>query len=357
MLSIDALRGLDMFFITGLGATLQTFGLWTETEWGVQLARQMSHIKGPGLHLLDCVFPVFLFLAGVSWPFSCAAAEARGMTRLQIVRKILVRVFMLALLGYLHVRILSFDWKHLYSWPVIMRIGLAWGFAALMYLFVSLRGRIVLSVAILAGYWAVMRYVPAPGAPEGVNPLIDRAWSIAWWIDTNYLTLLHRPEGGFAVIPMLSHAMIGTFVGSFMRRTDITDARRTLLMFAGTAGLFAAGFALLPICPCVKGDWSPSFAFITCGIGLAFLTAFHWLIDVKGWKRWAFPFIVVGMNSITIYMLVVIVDFRDVSRFFLGGLASLGSPGFSKMLISLGSTVAVWLVMWFLYCKKVFLKV
>lgn len=103
-MSIDALRGFDMLFITGLGAALSAFGLWTETEWGVQLARQMSHVKGPGLHVLDCVFPVFLFLAGVSWPFSCAAAEARGRTRAQLVRKILVRVLMLALLGYVHVR-------------------------------------------------------------------------------------------------------------------------------------------------------------------------------------------------------------------------------------------------------------
>lgn len=357
LLSIDALRGLDMLFISGLGGLLSAFGIWTGTEWGAGLAEQMTHVKGIGLRLYDCIFPIFLFLAGVSWPFSRAAAEARGRTRAQLVRKVLVRVLMLVVLGLVYDKILSFRWDTQRTWPVISRIGLAWGFAAITYLFFSLRTRIAVAVAIFVGYWALLRYVPAPGAPAGVNPLFDYEWNIAWWIDVNYLTILRRHEGGGAMIPMLAHAMLGVFAGSFLMRKDISDARRTLLLFAGAAGLLVVGIVLLPICPCMKSTWTPTYALITTGIGLAFLAAFHWIIDIKGWKKWAFPCIVVGMNSITIYMLWRIVRFSLISQFFLEGIASMGSPEFSKMVIRAGSLVLVWLVMFFLYRKKVFLRV
>ena len=119
----------------------------------------------------------------------------------------------------------------------------------------------------------------------------------------------------------------------------------------------AAGLALSFVFPVNKKLWSPSFVLVVGGISFVLFSLFYWVIDVRGWRKWAFFFTVIGMNAITIYVLQWFVDFRRISRFFLGGVASLLPQAWGDFVLACGYVAACWLVLLFLYRKKVFLKV
>ena len=209
--SLDVLRGFDMFFIflpDPVPCIVFTFCAMMGWEHSA-FAAQFDHCAWNGLRFYDCIFPLFLFISGVTFPFSYAKQIERGMTRTQSVRKVLVRAFLLFLLGSMlwttidgavEKNLLSFEWSTFRVWSVIGRIGLAWGAAALLYMFFGRRARIGIAAAILVGMWMLMRFAVAPGAPEGVNPMVDRQWLWANWVDVNFLTTAHRGEGGVSTV-------------------------------------------------------------------------------------------------------------------------------------------------------------
>ena len=373
--SLDVLRGFDMFFIflpDPVPCIVITFLAMFGLEHSA-FAQQFDHCQWNGLRFYDCIFPLFLFISGVTFPFSLASQRARGFGTGRIVGRILRRAAMLFLLGAmlwtvidgtLEKNVLSFEWEHFRVWSVIGRIGLAWGAAALLYVFLGRRSRIGVAVAILLGMWVVMRFVTAPGAPVGVNPLMleSREWLLCRWIDTNFLTTAHRSEGGFVTITMVVTAMLGMFAGEVLagQSSQLRKAKTLVLMALGlvAAGLVMA-FAFGPYSlPVNKPVWTSSFVLVVGGISTGLLALFYWIVDIRGWRRWGFFFKVIGMNAITVYILVrTVFNWQFESQYFFGGIASLLPPTVGDFVTQAGMIAIVWLFLLWLYRRQIFIRV
>ena len=362
LLSLDALRGFNMFFITGGDSFLWALSWLVSGRTDAWLATQMKHVPWQGLHFYDTIFPLFLFITGVTFPFSTAKRRERGDSDGAIARNVIRRTLVLVACGLVFSQIQNCDWEHFRVWSVIGRIGLVWGIAALLTLFLRLRTCIIVSAAILVGWWLLLRFVPAPGAPAGINPLLDPQYCIDRWVDANFLTTAHRGEGGLATIAMIPTAFFGIWAGMYLKRTgeDHAGSRKTLRMLCAAAALALAGWLWsLPTwgCPIIKNCWSGSFALVTGGISLALLAAFHWLIDVRGWAGWSFYFRVIGVNAIAIYMGQKFIPFKDIGKFFLGALPQLfENPAWASWIGTCGRLAAAWALLYFLYRKRIFIK-
>ena len=372
LLSLDALRGFDMLFIMGLA----TFIAHLCAAFGAGdcwLAQQMRHVEWHGFAQHDTIFPLFLFIAGVAFPFSYAKMREKGWTTARISGKLVYRGLMLVLLGMTYNGLLTKGFGEVRWASVLGRIGLGWMFAAFLYMAFACRTRIAIAAGILVGYWAVMRFVAVPGAPAGADPW-SVEWNLAAYVDRLLLPNAKGgdPEGILSTIPAVVTAMLGMFTGEFVGghagTRDPTDAGRTggspvhgggkvVMMLAAAAVMLAVGLVWSNWMPINKKLWTSTFVLVAGAYSLALFAAFYWIVDVKMWRSWTFPLRVVGMNAITIYLLQRIVDFDAISRFFLGGVVGLLPQESGAALISMGHLAICWLVLCFLYQKKVFLKV
>jgi len=356
--SLDVLRGFDMFFIflpdpapCVCAVALAAFGFGHSA-----LAEQFDHVAGAGLHFYDLIFPLFLFISGVTWPFSCASQLAKGAGKAAIALKILRRAVLLFVLGAMvqtkidgvqEYGFLAGNWEYFRVWSVIGRIGIAWGATALLTLFFGVRARAAIISAILLAMWYLTRF--------------HCDWIDA--VDINYLTTAHRPEGGFLTINMIPTAMLGIFAGEILHAADRTMTRKAKELAFCAAGLVALGCACAFLCgswsiPVHKGHWSTSFVLVAGGISFALLALFYWMVDIKGWKRWGFFFKVIGMNAITIYVLVrTILPYEFEKAYFFGGVSKLLPPAVAELVEQVGLIALGWSLLYYLYKKNVFLRV
>jgi predicted acyltransferase len=165
------------------------------------------------------------------------------------------------------------------------------------------------------------------------------------------------PDGLLCKLTGLVTAMLGTFAGELLRRTDLSGNRKTLILLgAGVVSLLVC-LVWMPWCPVNKKIWTPTFVLAAGSYSFIALAVFYWIIDVRGWRRWSFFFQVIGMNAITIYVIRRVVPLRPIGEFFLKGVASRGDAAWSSLVLSMGEVAVGWLILWFLYRKKVFLKV
>ena len=160
-----------------------------------------------------------------------------------------------------------------------------------------------------------------------------------------------------STIPAVATAMLGMFTGEFARTKEGAGGRKTIAMLAVAAAMLVAGLVWSNWMPINKKLWTSTFVLVAGAYSLALFAAFYWIVDVKMWRVWTFPLRVVGMNAITIYMLQRIVGFKNVTKFFLGGLANVVPDAFGPVVMATGYLVLCWLVLWFLYRKGTFLKV
>lgn len=366
--SIDALRGFDMSFIMGgeelVVAIAALFGI--PEFWKV-----FGHVPWHGLQFMDCIFPTFLFIAGISFPFSAAKSRERGMNDWQIARKCFVRFFILALLGLQHdANFLSFNFEHMRAWSVLGRIGFAWMMASFIFLLFKTKVRVVIAAVILIAVTLVTRFVIAPDAPAGADPFSAEG-NIGCWLDRT-LTGGHLfrdawswknglqifdPEGFAGHIPAIVTAMLGMFAGEIVRKAEWSLNRKTGILAVMGAGLLALGYAWSFVFPINKALWSPSFVLVVGGISSLAFSLFFWIIDVKGKVAWSFPFRVIGMNSILIYMLQVIVPMEQVNKTLFGGFASLMPNLYGEAFLWATYMLVCWYILYVCYRKQLFLKV
>ena len=359
LLSLDALRGFDMLFIMGLAAVVTGLCGVLGFGKGCWLVQQMAHAQWHGFTQHDTIFPLFLFIAGISFPYSLAKQRARGWGAARICRKIVWRALALVLLGMVYNGLFSLGFGQVRWASVLGRIGIAWMCAAFLFLAVPWRGRVAIAVALLVGYWALMRHVPVPGAPVGADPW-SAEWNLSAYIDRLLLPNAKGgdPEGILSTLPAVVTAMLGMFTGEFVRAQGrLGGGAKTALMLLAAAAMLVTGVLWANWMPLNKKLWTLTFTLVAGGCSLGLFAAFYWIVDVKMWRRWTFFLRVVGMNAITIYLLQRIVSFDGVSRFFLGGVAKLLPDAGAQTLIAVGHMALCWLLLWFLYRKDVFLKV
>ena len=374
LMSLDAFRGFDMFWIMGgeafVYAVTVLLGL---PEFG----KSFGHVAWDGLQFMDTVFPTFLFMAGASFPFSAAKSLERGMTRGQIARRALRRGITLILLGFVYQGFLSKLNFSVFRIPSVLGyIGFGWMVAAWIYLYVkNVKARLGIAIGTLAAVTLVFGLVPAPDAatitiPENMawakelgRGIFTPAGHLGCWLDrtligNHILNPLFDNEGFGGLFCTIVTAMLGMFAGEIVRvgGTNATGRKAVNLLICAAVCL-ASGLALSLFYPIVKNLWSPSFVLVVGSYSFAMFALFYWIIDVKGWSKWCFFFQVIGMNSITIYMAQRFVGFKTVSAFFLGGVAGLMPDLWGQLVLKLGYIAVCWLFLYFLYRKNVFLKV
>ena len=369
--SLDALRGFDMLFIMGFAALVVK--LCVALGWGAQcgLARQMTHPPWIGLTHHDTIFPLFLFIAGVSFPFSLAKQRANGRTTAQIVWRVLKRMAALVLLGMVYER--YFQGEPFRFGSVLGRIGMAWALAAGLYLACGVRTRIAVAVALVIGYWALNLFVPAPDA--GAAGVFEPQGNIVCWVDRQVLAPLGRIFPGTAELPfdnqsLLSNlmavvtAMLGTFAGAFVRDTRgrLSGDRQTLLLVLAAIALEALGLLVAFGCgawsfPISKPLWSPSFTLIVGGYSVLMFAIFYWLIDVKGWWRRTLFFRVIGLNAIAIYLAQPILNMANVNRLLFGRFAGWFPAAWTDPVLAATYVLLCWLFLFGLHRKGLYFKV
>ncbi len=362
--SLDALRGFDMLFIMGLAGLIYSICCLFPGGSEFWLARQMEHVPWHGLAHHDTIFPLFLFIAGMTFPFSLAKKREKGVSNGKIWLSVIRRGLVLVFLGLVYQNFFQFHFKDLRFPSVLGRIGLAWMFAAMIWLAVKNNTwRAVIAAALLIGYW-VLHMFPAPDAPAGAD-LFSKEGALSIWIDRMVMPghLLQKgvydPEGIAGTFPAAVTAMLGMFTGQFVRLPEekVSGGKKTLCLLGAAAVCLVLGLLWSKVFPINKALWSSSFVLVVAAYSLAMFALFYWLIDVKGWRRWTTFFKVVGMNSITIYMAQRIINFDGIRNFFFGGLAGLVPEPVGNVILAAAYIAVCWLFLYFLYKKNIFLKV
>jgi len=356
--SIDALRGFDMLWITGGEEIIHNLYKLFPYPLMKGLHLQFEHVPWQGFHFEDLIFPLFLFIVGVVLPFSVTRRLEAGANRAQIYWHLARRLVLLFLLGLVVNGLLNFRFHELRIPGVLQRIAVCYFVAALVMMNASVRGQAAVAGGLLVVYWLVMRLVPVPGIGAGV---FTPSGNLSAFIDQQ---LVPRPfccyifgdnEGILSTIPAVSTCLMGALAGHWLR-TNRPPARKALgLALAGVASLLL-GLVWGHWFPIIKNIWTSSYVLIAGGWSLLLLALFYWIIDVRGYRRWAFFFTVIGLNPITIYVLRSQFDFGTITHIFVRGFIDYFGP-YKPFFFDLGTLAVGWLFLWFLYRHKIFLKV
>lgn len=360
LVSIDSLRGFDMLLISGGGTFLVLLENKTGMPWVDWLGRQLQHPPWNGFSFYDFIFPLFLFIAGVSLPYSLNKGLESGLSKNELYKKAFWRMLILIILGVLDknhpVKFFEPDQIRLAS--VLGRIGIAGFITTLLYLNFTLFGRIAWVVGILLAYYAALFLIPVPGFGAGD---LSIEGNLVGWFDRNFLPgrllqKIYDENGLLTQLPALCLTMLGAMGGDVLRNNDRENKKIQILILAGIIGIGLGLFWSLHF-PINKHLWSSSFILLTGGMAFLFLSVFYWIIDVMKYQKWAFFFQVIGMNSLTIYLVYHFIDFSQTSHIMFSGLYAPVPDQFHKALEALGALVLVWLLMYFLYRKKIFIKI
>ena len=324
--SVDALRGLNMFWIMGFDGAMVALAHVSDGKGplvhaaGGFLGTQFEHVAWEGLRFYDLIFPLFVFLTGVSIVLSLPRlVEREGKAKAHL--RVLRRSILLYAMGLIAYGGISEHWADIRLLGVLQRISLCYLFTSLMFLNFNLRGLIAAVVALLIGYWALMTFVPVPGIGAG-SYAADA--NLANWIDHNYLPgrlwdVTRDPEGMLSTLPAVGTCLFGVFAGLLLRDSRVSERQKTLWLLGAGCILLVAGYLWALQFPVIKAIWTSSFVLVTAGYCTILLALMHQIVDVWEWRRWATVFIWVGANALALYFLNDIVNFWSVAERFVGG--------------------------------------
>jgi len=340
----------------------------------------LKHAKWNGWTPADLIFPSFLFLVGVSLVFSFCARLRGGESRPQIFAHVVKRSLILIAIG-LVVNVSPIIGVDLHAWRfegVLQRIALCYLAAAILVLWTSRRAQLVAIVACLIGYWVILRFVPVPGlgVPGQDFPFMDPDRNLVAWLDrTLFPGRLYNgtrdPEGIISNIPALATTLMGVMTGYWLRSEKKPPAKVAVMLVFGTVSL-TAGLVWSHWFPINKNLWTSSFVLLTAGFALMFLALLYWILEIKQWRKlWTIPLLVFGMNAIVGFVADALV-WGPGYTFKLTGengaavtwheaaqarLISWASPANASLLYSVGAVLFCWTLMWFLWRKRIFVKI
>lgn len=358
--SLDALRGFDMFWIIGAEEIFHGLAKATESPFWASVSNQFTHPPWNGFHIYDLIFPLFLFLAGVSTPYSVGRELEKGKSRKQLMFRVIKRGLLLVLLGIIYNNGLQLrPISDIRFSSVLGRIGIAYLLANIIYLYAKERTQLIWFAGLLIGYWLILKFTSAPGfAPGDLTTEGNFASYVDRTILPGKLSLgIHDTVGLFNNIPAVSTALAGILTGTFLKTNAATPARKAaLLAFTGISFLLVAQIWNLDF-PINKNMWSSSFVVHTTALSLLLLSFFYYVIDVRGYKNWAFFFKVIGMNSILIYMSGRFINWDHTTKAFFQWVAQIIGDPFNIIAMAVCMVMIKWLFLYVLYKKKMFLRV
>jgi predicted acyltransferase len=353
LVSLDALRGFDMFWITGGDLMLRSLPKIYDCRATRFLAGQMEHCEWAGFHFYDLIFPLFVFIVGVSIVFSVSGTIER-VGRGAVVKRVMVRSLILFLLGVFYMGGVANGFKSVYLAGVLHRIAVAYFFTGLLFCFCRTRTLVLLCAGLLAGYWSLLTFVPVPGV--GAPTLAEPGKNLAHYIDQLYLPGQKFEGTLLSTMAAVANCLLGVFAGLLLRNEKVEAQKKAYwLMGAGLASL-AAGLAWSLEFPIIKLLWTSSYVLVTCGCSAILLAIFFQVMELWRFQRWAQPFIWMGMNAITIYIIANVVNFNRLAARLVGGdiKASLGVWGdFTQAAVG---TALAFAAVRFLYRRRIFLR-
>jgi len=357
IMSIDALRGFDMFWIMGGDAFFPALFLLIGTPFFKTLAGQLEHSAWNGFTFYDLIFPLFLFIVGVSMPFALGRRAAQPGSKAGLYGHILKRTLILFVLGLVYNGILGFNFEHMRYAGVLQRIALCYCLTAILFIHSNVKIQAAVTAAILLLYWAFMAWIPVPDFGAGV---LTPEGNLSAFIDRQILPgrfccyEFGDNEGIFSTSPAVATTLLGVLSGHWLK-ANRSGVQKTLgLALAGIVCLLL-GLLWNLLFPINKLIWTSSYVLYAGGWSLLLLALFYWTIDVMGWKKWAFPFVVIGLNPITIYIVQGIFDFGIIVNIFVHGFVNQLGPW--RPVFFPACVLAVkWLFLYFLYKQKIFLK-
>lgn len=373
LVSLDALRGFDMFWIMGADHLVRSLQKIYDCPLTRTLNEQMEHVEFEGFHFYDLIFPLFVFMVGIAITYSVPRmVDKQGVAA--AVRRIVIRSLLLFVLGVLYMGGVSNGFKNIYTAGVLHRIASAYLFGALIFCFCrNVRMLICISVVLLAGYWALMTFVPVPGlvprgGPPGFAPAFSldfshfaapsygKGKSLAYVIDQCFMPGQKFEGTIVSTLAAVANVLLGVLAGMFIQNDKVAPVRKAALLVLSGVSSVLLGFVWGMQFPIVKILWTSSYVLVACGYSAILLGVFYYVIDVAGCKRWAEPFVWVGMNAITIYLVSAAVGFQKLANRFVGGDIAVALGGWGDFVRAAVALVMVFAVCRFLYRRKIFLR-
>lgn len=361
--SLDILRGADMFLLLALGPVLRSF-CKVAPEGTAWLSTQLQHVKWEGFVLWDIIMPLFLFLSGITIPFSMAKYKEGMSPDGKFYLKLLRRFCLLFFLGWLvQGNLLDFDWKLFHPYAnTLQAIAVGYVVAALFFVHFKVKWQVALCFLLFAIYWLafILTDMNLDGQGniameidksvlgshrDGVKWLEDGAWRFR----NSYQYTWILSSLNFAVTVLL-----GCFAGQILRCTNCARARRAGIVALAGAALVAAGLVAAPAFPIIKKIWSSSMTLYSGGICFLMVALTYYLVDVRGWHKGADWLKIYGMNAITAYCIGEMVRFTSVSESFLHGFSTCS---FYPVILSFADASILFGILYIMYKRNIFLKV
>lgn len=367
--SLDALRGFDLFFLVALGPFMEALAWTTQAPWLQDFMWIFRHVEWEGFSPWDLIMPLFLFMSGISMPFSLSrykdAADKKPLLLRLLKRVVLLWIFGMMCQGNLLG--LNPDKIYLYS-NTLQAIATGYLVTALLFLFTSRRTQILVSVFLLLAYWVAMQFVSVGGYGGG-NYTPDA--NLAEWIDSVVLGRFRdtaQLKDGVVQVADWYHytwllsslnfavtVLTGLFAGYIAK--DRMEGKKKVQLYLGIgAAMSVAGWLWGLQMPVIKTIWTSSMVLVSSGYCFMLMGLFYYWIDYKGHRSGITWLKVYGMNSIVAYMLSSIVNFRCMGESFLWGLEQYMGPYYGLML-TMWNMAVVYLILWVMYRKRIYLKV
>jgi len=393
LVSVDALRGFDMFWIIGADALVQALNQISPTSFTRFLAGQMDHVDWVGFRFYDLIFPLFLFIVGVSTVLSMdrmLAANGRKGALIRIAR----RSVLLFVLGIFYYDGLARPWPDVHLAGVLPRIAICYFVAATLYVLLPRKGIVVAAAICLAGYWALMMFVPFPDVQlahskigkkesqaQAVAPTIllanvstnvhgtfEEGYNLAHYVDYRWLpgwkrNLNYTNEGLLSTIPAVGTTLLGIMAGWALTAVRWNGRQKVAWLLATGAAGVLLGMLWGMEFPIIKRIWTSSYALVAGGYSAILLGVFYLVVDVWQVRAWCQPFVWMGTNAITIYLADNILGgFNGIATRLVGGdvqqfLDAHITKGFGNLIITLVGVGIAFALVRFLYKNKIFLKV
>jgi predicted acyltransferase len=359
VISIDALRGFDMFWIIGGGAIFASLHDALDNPATAQIRMQLTHVKWEGFRFEDLIMPLFLFIVGVVMPYSFAKRLDTSQSKLRLYLHIIKRTVILFILGMIaQGNLLDYDLSklHIYS-NTLQAIAAGYIIAAIIMLNLGIRWQIAVTGILLVLFWLLMVLVPVPSYGMGV---LTPDGNLAIYIDRVILGRFidgTNPPYTWILSSMTfpCTVMLGVMAGHLLR-SDNVGIRKVLWLLAAGGGCIVAGLLWNLFFPIIKHIWTSSFVLFSGGLCFMLLALFYLVIDVLGFRKWAFGFVVIGTNAIAVYMAVHIINFRNIGGVFARGLEKYSGNWYPFIYATAGFAI-VWLILWWMYRKKTFIKI
>ncbi len=355
LVSLDALRGFDMFWIIGGQEIVKGLARVFPGRVSTAITDQLEHVEWEGLHFYDVIWPLFMFMVGVSMAFSLARRRSAGMARRSLYVHAITRACILFVLGMVaQGNLLEFNLSTFRPCYSVLH-GIAAGYLIAFVVVLNLRPKWQAGVTalFLVLYWILLLAIPVPGVGRGVltpqgnaAAYIDHLvlGSLSYGLNTWFLSYL-----GFA-----SSVLIGVLAGNMLLSARPRGVKCAWLAGSGAA-LLLAGLLWSIWFPIIKLLWTSSYVLVAGGISCLALAVFYLLADVLGWKRMMFGFTVIGMNSLAVYMGTMLFDFRNIGNIFVGHLVPRAGV-WGHFIEASAAFAVVWLILYWMYRTKSFVR-